>query len=123
MRVVASEKAREFIREKGGKLWVWLDPHRCGVGAFTYLEAHTQPPGTSRETKFTRSSRRAHGFRTLDAGEFELHYDWGRLEPPEEIHVDLRGWVNKRLEAYWNGCVFVDAPTRNAAPGAAPELA
>jgi hypothetical protein len=108
VKVVTTDRATGYIRERGGHLWVWLDPHRCLVGSYVYLEAHTEPAGTSRETKFTRSSRRPHSFGTLAAGGFDLHYDWGRLDPPEELHIDLRGWVNKRVEAYWNGCVFVD---------------
>ena len=106
MKIVATQEAAEYIRKDGGRVWVWLDPHRGLVGSYIHLEAHTEPPRTSRETKFTRSSRRPHRFKTVDAGGFELHYDWGRLDPPEELHLDLRGWVNKRVEAYWNGCVF-----------------
>lgn len=107
MKIVATPKASEHIRERGGELWAWLDPHRCLVGGYVYLEAATEPPGTSRSTKMTRSSRRPHRFRSTDAGGFELHYDWGRMDPPDEIHVELRGWMHKRVEAYWNGCVFV----------------
>lgn len=88
-------------------MWVWLDPRRGLVGSYVWLEAHTEPPRTSRETRFTRSSRRPHRFHTVAADGFEVHGDWGRLDPPEELYLDLRGWVNKRVEAYWNGCVFV----------------
>jgi hypothetical protein len=113
--VVATPRAVEHIRRQGGTLWVWLDPHQCLVGAYTYLEAHTQPPGTSFQTKFTRASRLPHRFLRVPSDGFELYFDPGKLDPPEELHVDLRGWRNKRIEAYWNGCVFVgeDVP----APG------
>lgn len=107
MKVVASEEARAFILGSGGRLWVWLDPHRFPGGGYVYLEAHCEPPGTSRKTKATRSSRRPHRFRRLDAGGFELNYDWGRLQEPDELHVDLRGWPKKRVQAYWNGFIFV----------------
>ena len=115
MEVVATPRAVEHIRRQGGRLWVWLDPHQCLVGAYTYLEAHTQAPGTSFQTKFTRASRRPHAFRRVPSDGFELYFDAGKLDPPEELHLDLRGWRNKRIEAYWNGCVFVgeDVP----APG------
>ena len=108
MLIIATPKAESFIRERGGKVWVWLDPRRGLVGSFVWLEAHCEPPRTSRETKFTRSSRRPHRFKTLDAGSFELHFDWGRLESPDEVHFDVKGWRKgtRRLEAYWNGCVF-----------------
>jgi hypothetical protein len=31
------------------------------------------------------------------------------MEPPDELHLDRKGWRrgSQRLEAYWNGCVFV----------------
>ena len=29
------------------------------------------------------------------------------LPPPEELVLEVRGWRTKRVEAYWNGCVFV----------------
>jgi hypothetical protein len=37
-----------------------------------------------------------------------VHADWGGLDPPEELHLDVKGWRERtrRLEAYWNGCVF-----------------
>lgn len=106
MKVVTSEKAAEYIRERGGKLWVWLDPRRGLVGSYIWLEAHTEPPGTSRKSSFTRSSKRPHRFKKLEAGGLEFHYDFGRLDAPEELHLDLRGRRNRRVEAYWNGCVF-----------------
>jgi hypothetical protein len=46
-----------------------------------------------------------------------VYYDFGRRDEPEELHLDLKGWRKgtQRLEAYWNGFVFVgdDVP----APG------
>jgi hypothetical protein len=106
MRVQATRKAEEYIRERGGDLWVWLDPHRSLIGSYVYLEAATEPPGTSRQTRFTRSSRQPHRFTSSRADGFGLHVDWGRLDPPDELQIALRGWRNKRVEAYWNGCVF-----------------
>jgi hypothetical protein len=72
------------------------------------LEVATEPPGTSRKTKFTRASRRPHRFRRVEDAGFDLHVDFGRRDPPEELHLELKGWTNKRIEAFWNGCVFVD---------------
>jgi hypothetical protein len=120
MRIVATPKAAEYIRERGGSAWVWLDPHRGIVGSYVWLEAHPEPPGSSRRTKFTRSSRRPHRFRTLDGDGITLHYDFGRIEPPEELHLDLKGWRKgtRRLEAYWNGSVFVEDPS---VPGTVPD--
>ncbi len=116
MKVVTSEEAARYIREQGGKVWIWLDPRRGLVGSYIWLEAHTEPPGTSRKSSFTRSSRRPHRFKSLESGGIEVNYDWGRLDPPEELHLGVRGRRNKRVEAYWNGCVFAgpDIPAPEA---------
>jgi hypothetical protein len=113
VKIVTSPRAARYIRDHGGSLWVWLDPHRCLVGAYTYLDAATEPPGSSRKTRFTRASRQPHRFQRLAGDEFELHFDPGRLDLPDELHIDLKGWRNKRVEAYWNGCVFAgeDVPS------------
>jgi hypothetical protein len=108
MKIVTSERASVFIHERGGQVWVWLDPRRGLVGSFVWLEAHCEAPLSSRRSSFTRSSRRAHRFRQQESAGLTVHYDWGRLEPPDELHLDVKGWRKgtHRLEAYWNGCVF-----------------
>jgi hypothetical protein len=117
MKVVASPRAVGHIRQQGGRVWVWLDPHRCLVASYTYLDAATEAPGTSRKTRFTRASRQPHRFLSVEADGFELLFDPGRLDPPQELHIALKGWRNKRIEAYWNGCVFAgeDVPAPAAA--------
>ena len=119
MKIVTTPAADALIDERGGKVWVWLDPRRGMVGSYVWLEAHCEPPGASRRTTFTRSSRRPHRFRSIDAGRFELQFDWGNMEPPDELHFDVKGWRKRtrRLEAYWNGCVFAgpDVPVPGVA--------
>jgi hypothetical protein len=118
MKIVTSERATTYIAEHGGEVWVWLDPRRGLVGSYVWLEAHCERPGTSRRSNFTRSSKRGHRFRVMEGRGVRVHYDWGRLDPPEELHFDVKGWRKgtHRLEAYWNGCVFagddVPAPGR-----------
>jgi hypothetical protein len=118
MRLVVSERARAFIAERGGGVWVWLDPRRGLVGSYVWLEAHPEPPRTSRRSSFTMSSRRPHRFHRLDADGVTLHYDFGRLDEPEELHLDVKGWRRgtRRLEAYWNGVIFAgpDVPPINS---------
>ena len=110
MRIVADDKVRDHVRGRGGGLWVWLDPHPGVVGSHTYIEAHTEPPGTSRETKFTRSSRRPHRFASLESDGITVHYDWGHREPPKELLLEVKGITHKRIEAFWDGCIFVEEP-------------
>ena len=107
MRVVATPKALDLIGRRGGRVWVWLDPHQWAGGGYTWLETHCEPPGTSRKSRFTRSSRRPHRFRRMDAEGFELNVDFGTFDPPEELVLDVKGLLSKRVEAYWNGGVFV----------------
>ena len=109
MELVVSDEARTYITDRGGSVWVWLDPHRGIVGSHVWLEAHPEPPRSSRRSKFTRASRRPHRFRSVETEGVTVHYDFGRMESPEELHLDRKGWRKgtHRLEAYWNGCVFV----------------
>ena len=117
MKVVVTPKAQAFIAERGGSVWVWLDPRRGPVGSYVWLEAHCEAPRTSRRSSFTRSSRRPHRFKQAEGEGVSVHYDFGRMPPPEELHFDVKGLRAKtqRVEAYWNGSVFVglDVP----APG------
>lgn len=109
MKIITTPRAVAFVRDRGGEVWVWLDPHRGIVGSHVWLEAHCEPPRTSRRSTFTRSSRRPHHFDQLETGGMRLHFDFGRMAPPDELHFDRKGWRRgtHRLEAYWNGCVFV----------------
>lgn len=119
MKIVTTPTADALIASRGGRVWVWLDPRRGMVGSYIWLEAHCEPPGASRRTTFTRSSRRPHRFRSVETGGFELLFDWGNMEPPDELHFAVKGWRKgtRRLEAYWNGCVFAgpDVPVPGVA--------
>ena len=55
MRIVTTAKAAEYIGANGGKVWVWLDPHRGIVGSHVWLETHCEPPRSSRRSTFTRA--------------------------------------------------------------------
>ena len=94
MRVVLSAPSvMDKIREQGGRLFVWTDTHRCCGGGVTYLLTATQPA-------------RGHEFRRVETDGFELFFDPGGRQLPEELHLDLKGLGRKRVEAYWNGCAF-----------------
>jgi hypothetical protein len=94
MNVVMTPEAEELVRSRGGPLFVWVDRQRCCGGA-TYLATAWERP-------------RGRMFQRIDGpGGSELHFDDGGLRPPDELHLDIRGRRRRRVEAYWNGCVFV----------------
>ena len=93
VQVVASESALATIREQGGRLYVWVRKGRCCGGTQTLATSSEPPPGTD--------------FRRVEAAAgFELFMPsrLGRL--PDELHVELRRFP-RRIEAYWDGCVWV----------------
>ena len=91
MEVIASRAAVEFVRERGGKLFVWSKTSRCCRG-MTFLEASTEP-----------DDRRA--FRQVPADGIELYVDLPRL--PEELEIDVNGRFHRKVRAYWEGCAWV----------------
>jgi hypothetical protein len=109
VKLVTTPKADAFIAERGGEVWVWLDPRRGLVGSYVWLESHCEPPRSSRKSSFTRSSRRSHRFKVMEGDGIRVYHDFGRLDPPDELHFDVKGWRKgtQRLEAYWNGVIFV----------------
>jgi hypothetical protein len=94
MDVRSTAEVAAIVRERGGRLFVWPDRLRCCQGA-TYLRTANDPPG-------------GRSFQPVDGSHgFELWFDPAGLRPPDVLHLDIRGWRTKRVEAYWNGCVFV----------------
>ena len=104
MRVVASPEAVDYVRERGGTLFVWVDCLRC-QGTVNFLEASTESPGAE------------HTFRRLSGDEFDLFLDPAELRVPETLQLELRGWRKKRLRALWNGATFAADPRPGDVPG------
>jgi hypothetical protein len=96
MRVVASPEAVAFVRDHGGRVFVWtlsMDAPTGGATVFA-LEASTESPGPDRD--FVRLSGR----------DFEVLIDTGARALPEELHFAVKGWRRRRIRAYWNGNSF-----------------
>lgn len=108
MKIVASEDAAAFIREHGGGLWVWIDPHTwVGGTVYTFLQTATERPGTSRATKRLRAAHRPHRFHEYELDGYTVHFSYGKFGEPEELHLEVKRFPRRRVEAYWNGAVFV----------------
>ena len=92
--VLASPEVAGLIRDRRGRLYVWPDRHACCGGTVTYLATGSEP-------------ERGRVFHRLGVEGFDLFLDPGRMRPPDELVLDVRGRRRrKRVEAYWNGCVF-----------------
>ena len=104
MRVLASPEAVDYVRERGGALFVWVDCLRC-QGTVNFLAASTESPGPD------------HRFRRLAGGDFDLFLDPAGLRVPNTIQLELTGWRRKQLRAFWNGATFAADPRPGDAPG------
>ena len=93
MDIISSDQATDLIREKGGRLYVWLKRGRC-CGNVTTLASATQPPAGKE-------------FRPIEVdGGFEVYLPTGLKRFPDELHISVRRFP-RRVEAYWNGCAWV----------------
>jgi len=91
--VEVSGEAAEFVRARGGRLWVWAaTPRLCCWGMPAMMHAATKPPPGL--TGFTR------------AGGTPLEV-WFRApggRRPDVLEIGLAGRRRARVEAYWDGC-------------------
>jgi hypothetical protein len=93
MRIVASPDVVEFVRAKGGRVFVWTVSMVYGFGfrGVFSLEASTESPGPERE------------FLRFGGDGIEVLYDPGAHGTPDELHLQLKGRTRKRVAAYFNG--------------------
>ncbi len=94
--VIATEEATELIRERGGRLYVWIQRPRC-CGSVAYLGTATEPA-------------RGREFRSVDVDGFVLAIDARMSRLPDELHVDVRGWRRRRPVAFWDAAPGWSSP-------------
>jgi len=95
VRVTVSSDAAEFVRARGGRLWVWAaHPRMCCSGAPAWMHAATEPPpGLA-------------GFSQVAGDDVLVWFrDVGGLRP-DVLEIGLRGTRRPRVEAYWDGCLM-----------------
>ncbi len=93
MKIVATPEVIEFIRGRGGTIFVWTVTMAYGRGSRDVfaVEASTESPGPERE--FLRF-----------AGEgIEVLFDPVEHGTPDALHFALKGHTHKRVTASWNG--------------------
>ena len=94
MRIVASSDAVEFVRDRGGVLYVWATAMEYGYHPVFVLEASVDSPGADR------------AFQRFEGEGIALLFDPGGRELPDSVHLDVAGLVRKRIRASWNGHSF-----------------
>jgi hypothetical protein len=95
VRVEVSLEAEEFVRGRGGQLWVWAAyPPMCCSGTPAYMHAATEPP------------RDPGGFSPAHTDGLELWYRMPGGRRPEVLEIGLHGKRRPRVEAYWDGCLY-----------------
>ena len=93
MRVVASPEAVAFVRERGGRLFLW--PERAGCCAFGMRLRSSTEPSPDRE------------FRRVPTEGFELYLPVQLRREPEKLEIDVRRFPRRHVEGYWNGCAWI----------------
>jgi hypothetical protein len=94
MRIVATPDAVEYVRVRGGVLYVWTMSMEYGYQPVFVLEASVDSPGADRS------------FQRFEGEGIELLLDAGGRDLPESVHLDVSGIWRKRIRATWNGNSF-----------------
>lgn len=97
MRLVVSDGARALIVERGGRLYVSIRKDSCARCASTLrMPVAVSNPTGDHEWR-----------RVADDEDFELFMPRGISQLPEELRLEMRR-LPRRIEAYWNGCPWID---------------
>jgi hypothetical protein len=94
MRVLTTAEVRSHIAERGGMVFVWVKERRPVRGALRILCTSTEPPIDALE------------WQRVEAKDGLLVFLPPGLRLPRELHLVVKGIVNRRIEAIWEGCAF-----------------
>jgi len=94
VKVVVSPEAQEFVRDRGGVLYVRSSRHRCCRAGLTLLDSTTVAPSDASD------------YRCVGSDGIEVRLRGGSGDRPHELMIERRGRVRRRPVAYWDGCVF-----------------
>ena len=94
MWIEATGEASSFVKEHGGMLFVWARRFTSFPGGLTMLETTIDPPPDALE------------WRRIEMRDFLLFVP-RKMRLPDELHLRLRGRYRHRIDALWNGCIYV----------------
>ena len=94
-----SADAAAYVRERGGRLWIWAAyPRLCCAGSPAWMHAAVSAPAG------------AAGFRRLgppaDTAGIEVLFKGLAGRQPQTLQVALHGRRHPEVEAYWDGCLM-----------------
>jgi hypothetical protein len=93
--VTVSGEAAEFVRARGGRLWVWAaHPRMCCSGAPAWMHAVTRRPADLT------------GFSQVAGDDVQIWFRGVGGLRPDVLEIGLRGSRRPRVEAYWDGCLM-----------------
>ena len=95
MRIVASEEARQLVRQAGGLLFVWPRRSRTSRAAITTLQTSCEPPPGALD------------FLRFEAGDFLAFLHPSLKTLPRDLEFQVRGRRRRRIAAYWNGLAYL----------------
>ncbi|MGH2596054.1 MAG: hypothetical protein ACRDH7_08835 [Actinomycetota bacterium] len=96
MKIVLSRDVIEFIRSRGGRVFVWTVPMQYGYSQASVFALETSIDAHDPSRTFVR----------FDVGGVDVFFDPGERAAPDELHLALKGRHRERLAAYWNGHSF-----------------
>ncbi len=100
-----SEGAQDYVRRRGGVVYVSAHPHRCCTGPLTLLEASTDGPRVTGATGVADAAQMVELVELVSVGGIDVRWAGGN-DQPARLDIDLRGRLWPRLVASWNGCAY-----------------
>ena len=107
--VTVSGEAAEFVRARGGRLWVWAaHPRMCCSGAPAWMHAATRRPADL--TGFSQVPAQPTPGPTapsqMPGYDVQIWFRGIGGLRPDVLEIGLRGGRRPRVEAYWDGCLM-----------------
>jgi len=107
VRVDISSEAADFVRARGGRLWVWAAYARmCCSGSPAWMHAATAPPSDL--------PRGLEDFAAISAGgaaadDVQIFFRPLHGAAPDILEIAMHGRRNPKVQAYWDGCLMAMA--------------
>jgi hypothetical protein len=94
MEVETTAEVRSYIRERGGLLFVRARRFGAFFSGLTMLETSTEPPPDALD------------WRRIEAPGFLLFVPRA-MRLPRSLQLQVRGSFRRRIDALWEGCLYV----------------